>query len=96
MSDIQKIITYFFHHSFSKDMIDRVHRRMMAKKNEKEQDEACFSLWEEIGFPEDERRSEEAFNARSQTCAIAFLQMGAYSRFVDSPVSTARFIYLYV
>lgn len=61
MSDIQKIITYFFHHSFSKDMIDRVHRRMMAEKNEKEQDEACFSLWEEIGFPEDERRSEEAF-----------------------------------
>ena len=62
MSDIQKIITYFFHHSFSKDMIDRVHRRMIAKRDEKEQSEACFSLWEEIGFPEDEHsRSEEAF-----------------------------------
>lgn len=61
MSYIQQIIDYFYHHALSKPMIDRVHKRMVAYRDEKEQEEACHALWEEIGFPEDRRRSEAAY-----------------------------------
>ncbi len=61
MSYIQQIIDYFYHHSLSMPMIDRVHRRMVERKDEKEQEEACHALWEEIGFPENERSAEAAY-----------------------------------
>lgn len=63
MRKIGKIIDYFFYHSFSQQIVDRVHARLLAKKDEKEQDETLKQIWEEIGFPEfDQKKSAAAYS----------------------------------
>ncbi|WP_297909718.1 FecR family protein [uncultured Parabacteroides sp.] len=61
MSSIKKIIRYFFHHQFSGEMVDRVHQRLAEPGDEREKEEALREIWNEIGFPEADKRSEMAF-----------------------------------
>lgn len=61
MSPIKKILKYFFHHSFSGEMVDRVHQRLAEPGDEREKEEALRDIWNEIGFPEADKRSEMAF-----------------------------------
>lgn len=61
MSPIIKILRYFFHHSFSGEMVDRVHQRLAESGDEREKEEALRDIWSEIGFPEADKRSEKAF-----------------------------------
>ena len=51
MSPIKKILKYFFHHSFSGEMVDRVHQRLAEPGDEREKEEALRDIWNEIGFP---------------------------------------------
>ena len=104
MSEIRKIITYFFHHSFSKEMINRVHRRMIAKRNEKEQEEVCLSLWEEIGFPRDEHRTKEAFrrlqhrldkSAPKRTLSVFLKRASIAALWILSLVLIVSSVYMY-
>ena len=39
MSPIKKILKYFFHHSFSGEMVDRVHQRLAEPGDEREKEE---------------------------------------------------------
>lgn len=52
MSPIKKILKYFFHHSFSGEMVDRVHQRLAEPGDEREKEEVLREIWNEIGFPE--------------------------------------------
>ena len=61
MSPIKKILKYFFHHSFSGEMVDRVHQRLAEPGDEREKEEVLREIWNEIGFPEADKRSEMAF-----------------------------------
>lgn len=51
MNQIQKIIHYFFHHSFSDDIIEKVHRRLLASSNENEKEKALKDIWNESASP---------------------------------------------
>ncbi len=66
MGKIGKIIDYFFYHSFSQEIVDRVHARLLVKKDEKEQDETWKKIWEEIGFPELDRETSAVAYGRLQ------------------------------
>lgn len=52
MSNLQKIIQYFFHHSVSDEMVEKVHKRLSLSGDEEEKEEALQSIWNEIGYPE--------------------------------------------
>ena len=52
MSHITKIIRYFFYHSTSEKLTERVHRRLCEPADGKEKEEALQEVWEEIGFPD--------------------------------------------
>lgn len=64
MSNVRKIVNYFFHHRFSDEMVDRVHQRLVTPDSEDDKEEALQSVWDEIGFPE--VSSEEALRAFSK------------------------------
>ena len=51
MSYIKKIMQYFFHHDFSDEMVERVHRRLAQGKDRDMQHEVLQSLWDEMEFP---------------------------------------------
>lgn len=51
MSRIQKIIHYFFHHEFSDDMVEKVHRRLLAPEDKDEKDKILEDIWKESGTP---------------------------------------------
>lgn len=67
MDPIRKILNYFFHHHFSGEMVDRVHQRLVRPGNEREKEEALREIWDEIGFPEADRRSVRAFDRLERT-----------------------------
>ena len=58
MSRIKKILRYYFHHRFSDKMVERVQRRLIEPGDERECEEALRELWDEIGLPGADRRSE--------------------------------------
>lgn len=70
MSPIKKILKYFFHHSFSGEMVDRVHQRLAEPGDEREKEEALRDIWNEIGFPEADKRSEMAFARLENTLGV--------------------------
>ena len=70
MSPIKKILKYFFHHSFSGEMVDRVHQRLAEPGDEREKEEVLREIWNEIGFPEADKRSEMAFTRLENTLDV--------------------------
>ena len=68
MSPIKKILKYFFHHSFSGEMVDRVHQRLAEPGDEREKEEVLREIWNEIGFPEADKRSENTLDVRPRPC----------------------------
>ena len=70
MSPIKKILKYFFHHSFSGEMVDRVHQRLAEPGDEREKEEVLREIWNEIGFPEADKRSEMAFARLENTLDV--------------------------
>ena len=70
MSPIKKILKYFFHHSFSGEMVDRVHQRLAEPGDEREKEEALRDIWNEIGLPEADKRSEMAFARLENTLGV--------------------------
>ena len=70
MSPIKKILKYFFHHTFSGEMVDRVHQRLAEPGDEREKEEALRDIWNEIGFPEADKRSEMAFARLENTLGV--------------------------
>ncbi|MDD2954504.1 MAG: FecR family protein, partial [Parabacteroides sp.] len=70
MSPIKKILKYFFHHSFSGEMVDRVHQRLAEPGDDWEKEEALRDIWNEIGFPEADKRSEMAFVRLEDTLGV--------------------------
>lgn len=48
MSPIKKILKYFFHHSFSGEMVDRVHQRLAEPGDEREKEEVLREIWNEV------------------------------------------------
>lgn len=89
MSPIKKILKYFFHHSFSGEMVDRVHQRLAEPGDEREKEEVLREIWNEIGFPEADKRSEMAFARLENTLDVrplsAYPGMGAYRRYLADP-----------
>ena len=91
MSPIKKILKYFFHHSFSGEMVDRVHQRLAEPGDEREKEEVLREIWNEIGFPEADKRSEMAFTRLENTLDVrprplsAYPGMGAYRRYLADP-----------
>ena len=75
MSPIKKILKYFFHHSFSGEMVDRVHQRLAEPGDEREKEEVLREIWNEIGFPEADKRRCQA--ARFYGAVRTFRQAGA-------------------
>lgn len=67
MSLVKNILNYFFHHQFSDKMVDRVHERLILPEDEPEKEEALRDIWEQIGFPEADGRSMEAFKRLEKT-----------------------------
>lgn len=45
MNQIQKIIHYFFHHSFSDEIIEKVHQRLLVPGDEEEKEKALEDIW---------------------------------------------------
>ena len=84
MSPIKKILKYFFHHSFSGEMVDRVHQRLAEPGDEREKEEVLREIWNEIGFPEADKRSEMAFGREAPSLS-AYPGMGAYRRYLADP-----------
>ena len=70
MSPIKKILKYFFHHSFSGEMVDRVHQRLAEPGDEREKEGVLREIWNEIGFPEADKRSEMAFARLENTLDV--------------------------
>lgn len=70
MSLIKKILSYFFHHQLSGEMVDRVHQRLAQAGDEREKEEALQEIWDEIGFPSADKRSETAFNQLQNTLTL--------------------------
>lgn len=64
MSNVRKIINYFFHHRFSAEIVDRVHQRLVSPVDKDDKEEALREVWDEIGFPESP--SEEVLRAFSK------------------------------
>ncbi len=99
MSPIKKILKYFFHHSFSGEMVDRVHQRLAEPGDEREKEEALRDIWNEIGFPEADKRSEMAFARLENTLGVrppppsAYPGVGTYRRYLaDSFVVVGCFL----
>lgn len=61
MSKIKNILHYFFHHTFSDEIVDQVHRRLSDSADTSEKEEALQRIWSEIGFPEATSQTEQAF-----------------------------------
>ena len=51
MSNLTKIIRYFFYHDSSDEMVNRVHRRLFKPGDEEDKEQILQTLWEETGFP---------------------------------------------
>lgn len=51
MSNLTKIIRYFFFHETSDKLVNRVHRRLVEPGDEDEKEQALRTLWEETGYP---------------------------------------------
>jgi len=67
MSKIKDILNYFFHHSFSDEMVSRVHARLSDPNNKEEKEDALKTIWDETGFPEvDRAKVEKAFASIEQ------------------------------
>lgn len=67
MSYIKRIVDYFFHHDFSEEMKEKVHQRLIEKKDRPEVDDALLSVWDTMGFPEmNESHSKQAFSQLSK------------------------------
>ena len=62
MSPIKKILKYFFHHSFSGEMVDRVHQRLAEPGDEREKEEVLREIWNEIA------RLENTLDVRPRPC----------------------------
>lgn len=61
MSKIKNIVHYFFYHTFSDEVVDRVHRRLTDSADTPDKEEAFQEIWSEIGFPEATTQTEQAF-----------------------------------
>ena len=79
MSPIKKILKYFFHHSFSGEMVDRVHQRLAEPGDEREKEEVLREIWNEIGFPEADKRSEMAFTRLENTLDVTCPKIALHS-----------------
>ena len=51
-------------------MVDRVHQRLAEPGDEREKEEALRDIWNEIGFPEADKRSEMAFARLENTLGV--------------------------
>lgn len=69
-------------------MVDRVHQRLAEPGDEREKEEVLREIWNEIGFPEADKRSEMAFARLENTLDVrlsAYPGMGAYRRYLADP-----------
>ena len=80
-------------------MVDRVHQRLAEPGDEREKEEALRDIWNEIGFPEADKRSEMAFARLENTLGVrprrlsAYPGVGAYRRYLaDSFVVVGCFL----
>lgn len=67
MSHIRKILKYFFYHQFSDEMVDRIHQRLAKPEGEQGKEDTLQNIWDEIGFPKADKRSEMAFSRLEKT-----------------------------
>lgn len=51
MSNLTKIIRYFFYHDASDEMVNRVHRRLSEPGDEEDKEQILQTLWEETNSP---------------------------------------------
>ena len=70
-------------------MVDRVHQRLAEPGDEREKEEVLREIWNEIGFPEADKR--DGFHpvgeyiGREAPSLSAYPGMGAYRRYLADP-----------
>lgn len=71
MSNLIKIIRYFFYHDISSEMVERVHKRLSVSGDEKEKEQIFQALWDETGFPEiSSEQTRQAFSRVEQRLGV--------------------------